>query len=146
MPKVVDPFEDFGKHLVSFPDATLRDLARNDAAPHNYRKQAVEVLYGRKSPYLKHQDLQPFVHELEIELDGIQFDHPAPSEPMRASVTTQSLYGQEVVGFTGFDNVQLRNKPDPLVSEANVRLINSMLEPVDESKFERDTEEPDAAK
>jgi len=45
------------------------------------------------------------VEELEIELEGIVFEHPAPSGPgpMTAGVTTRTLYGasDEVIDNTG---------------------------------------------
>ena len=110
--KQTNPFEDGNRHLLQFPDATLRDLARNDAAPWKYRKNAVEVLFFRKSPYIKHEDLRPFVHELEIELDGIEFEQPVSSGALVASVTTESLYSDDSpTGFTGFDEVQIMDKP-----------------------------------
>ena len=116
MPKIVDPFFDGNRHLLPLPDAPLRDLARNGAAPREYRKAAVEILFHRKSPYVKHQDLREFVAELEIELDGIVFEHPAPSGPgpLSASMTTKNIFAAELpIGFTGFDSVQIMDKPDP---------------------------------
>ena len=98
MPKIVDPFDDHGRHLVPLPDSTLRDLARNECAPHDYRKLAVEILLTRKSPFVKHEDLRQFVQELEVELDGIQFEFPAPETglgPLTAGFTTKNLFGEE---------------------------------------------------
>ena len=94
MPKS-DPFEDRGEHLLAFPDSTLRDIARNDCAPHNYRKLAVEILVGRKSPFARHADLLPFITELAVELDGIELNHPAPESgpgPLTSSVTTKTMF------------------------------------------------------
>lgn len=109
----VDPFFDGNKHLLPLPDSVLRDLARNDAATRDYRKAAVEILFNRKSPYVKHTDLAPFVAELEIELEGIVFDHPALGPgPLSSSVTTRTMFSDgPVVEFTGFDDVQLVDKP-----------------------------------
>jgi len=76
-----DPFEDNSQHLRTFPDHVLLDIARNDAAQKPYRLLAVEILQVRKSPLIKHPDIQFLVSELEIELDGIVFEHPAPSGP-----------------------------------------------------------------
>jgi len=101
-----DPWADNAASLRTFPDHVLVDIARNDAAQHDYRKLAVEVLWNRKSPKIQHTDLQPFVHELEIELDGVIFDHPAPGNPLIASVTTETMARDSEVanqGFTGFD-------------------------------------------
>jgi len=122
MSKISDPFFDHHQHLRGMPDATLRDLVRNDSAPWEYRKFAVEILSVRKSPFIKLDYMLPFVHELEIELDGIQFDHPAPSEPMRASVTTETMFGGDVVdmealrklqAFSGFDDIVEKDSDAP---------------------------------
>jgi hypothetical protein len=96
-----DPFEDHNKHLLHLPDHILRDLGRNEAAPRDYRKAAVELLLNRRSPYAAHTDLQGFVHELEAEMEGIQFEFPAPETafsqatetgPLSASVTTTTMF------------------------------------------------------
>lgn len=87
------------QQLGDFPDHVLVDIGRNDAAEHRYRLFAVEVLAARKSPKLKHPELQGLVRELEIELEGIEFVHPAPSGggPLVASITTESLgYSPEI--------------------------------------------------
>lgn len=95
-----DPFDDNCAHLATFPDHILRDLARNDCAGHEYRKHAVEVLLVRKSPLVKHPDLLQFVQELEVELDGIEFEHPDPGysqgTPLSASVTTNTMFADNV--------------------------------------------------
>jgi hypothetical protein len=114
-----DPFFDNYAHLTQFPDHILRDLGRNDAAPHDYRKQAVELLVVRKSPFAKHEDLRRFVEELNVELDGVEFEHPPQTPTLRASVTTATMFGGETIDmealrqyaasldqntkFTGFD-------------------------------------------
>ena len=107
-----NPWADNAASLRTFPDHVLVDIARNDAAQHDYRKLAVEVLFNRKSEKIKHPDLQQFVHELEIELDGIVFEHPAPGNPLIASITTETMsrdYLVENQGFIGF------NFEEPLV-------------------------------
>ena len=115
-----DPLFDHYLHLKTFTNEVLRDLGRNEAAPREYRKFAVELLLTRKSPFAMHEDLQVFVGELRAELDGIQFDFPAP-EPspvpqIKASVTTSTLFGdgQQIDNrdkpeerFTGFDDVSI---------------------------------------
>jgi hypothetical protein len=126
----INPFFDHYAHLLTFPDQVLRDLARNESAPYDYRKFAVEQLLKRRSPFARHTDLVGFIQEIEGELDGIQTDFPAPEitppEPMRASVTTSTMFGGDVIDmealralemksrepkFTGFDDVQLMDKP-----------------------------------
>ena len=91
-----DPFDDNCAHLKTFPDNLLLDIARNESAQMDYRLFAVEILQVRKSEKLKHPDIQHLVKELEIELDGIVFEHPAPVEAptLSASVTTKTLYGE----------------------------------------------------
>lgn len=129
-----NPFFDHYLHLRSLPDATLRDLGRNEAAPRDYRKFAVELLLNRRSPYAKHSDLQQFVTELEAEMDGIQTEFPAPEPvdpgpgPLTCSVTTKTMFGGDVVDmdalrksiieepfddhrFVGFDEVQKADEP-----------------------------------
>lgn len=102
MPKTIaDPFSDGYRHLNHLPDSTLRDTARNEAAPRDYRKFAVELLWVRKSPYVKHTDLREFVQEIEAEYEGISFEFPAPKVeegpgPLTSGVTTATMFGQEV--------------------------------------------------
>lgn len=88
---MTDPFDDKGIHLKGFPDSTLLDIARNGAAQRDYRLTAVEILKVRKSPRINHPDIQDLVRELEIELDGIVFENPAPSGALKASVTTKTM-------------------------------------------------------
>ncbi len=136
-----DPWADNAASLRTFPDHVLVDIARNDAAQHDYRKLATEVLWNRKSPRIQHPDLQPFVRELEIELEGVIFDHPAPGNPLIASITTESMSREDVLpalqsemavpdseaeeasaevpspsqAFTGFDEVQLVDRLDVIL-------------------------------
>jgi hypothetical protein len=95
----LDPWNDHNAHLKDLPDYVLFDVARNEAAQRPYRRRAVEILVNRKSPRVKHPDLRELVRELEIELDGIQFEYPAPQGPgpLVASVTTDTLNAEEVV-------------------------------------------------
>jgi len=90
---MTDPFANFHETLITFPDHALRDLARNESTQREYRKAAVEILVNRKSPFSQHPDLRVLTDELEIELEGIQFEFPAPSGagPLTASVTTKTM-------------------------------------------------------
>lgn len=97
-----DPFFDYYQHQKSLPDYVLRDLARNGAADRSYRKNAVEILRNRKSPFVRHEDLRELLEEIEAELEGIQYEFPAPTEEIKpaastgapsASVTTQTMFG-----------------------------------------------------
>ena len=83
MPKTkeADVLSGNNTHLLEFTPEVLRDLARNDAAPWDYRKAAVEVLINKKHPYFKHEDLRELVHELNVEISDIVFEHPAISGP-----------------------------------------------------------------
>ena len=109
-----DPFEDNCRHLTTFPDHVLRDLARNDCAGHDYRKHAVEVLLVRKSPMVQHPDLRQFLEELEVELDGIEFDHPDPGPgPLTASVTTATMFGADLVPTDPSDPLPTRAPRKP---------------------------------
>ena len=94
-----DPFFDYHAHLKLLPDHVLRDIARNDCAEYDYRKQAVEVLVVRKSPLANHPELRELRDDLDVELEGVQFEYPAPEEvppssgPLTASVTTKTMFG-----------------------------------------------------
>ena len=109
-----DPLFDNFAHLKTFPDHILRDIARNDCAEHDYRKHAVEILVVRKSPLVKHPDLQPFVHELYVELDGIPFEYPDPGPgPLVAGVTTKTMFANEVVRDSLSDpEVEIGSEPE----------------------------------
>jgi hypothetical protein len=94
---LADPLDDHYAHLRHLTDSILRDVARNDCAPHDYRKFAVELLLVRKSPYAEHEDLREFVRELEAEMGELQFEYPAPEPgpgPMVAEFTTKNLFGE----------------------------------------------------
>lgn len=106
---MTDPFDDKGIHLKGFPDSTLLDIARNGAAQRDYRLTAVEILKVRKSRHINHPDIQGLVQELEIELDGIEFEHPAPSGALTASVTTKTMAEDVEV----IDNTPARGKSIP---------------------------------
>lgn len=97
-----DPFFDYHLHLLQLQDSVLRDLARNECAEKSYRKHAVEVLRNRKSPFVRHEDLRELLEEIEAELEGIQYDFPAPVEEVKkeastgapsASITTKTMFG-----------------------------------------------------
>lgn len=94
----VDPLDDHNRHLVGLPDHVLRDIARNEAASREYRKAAVERLVVLKSPHAKHPDLRELVQELEIELEGIQFEYPSSEGPgpLTCGVTTETMFGHTV--------------------------------------------------
>ncbi len=94
-----DPFFDYHAHLKVLPDYVLRDIARNDCAERDYRRQAVEVLVVRKSPLANSPELADLKAELDIELEGVQFEYPAFEEappknsgPLVASVTTATMF------------------------------------------------------
>ena len=94
---LADPLDDHYAHLQHLTDSILRDVARNDCAPHDYRKFAVELLIVRKSSLAEHEDLREFVRELEAEMGELQFEYPAPdlsSKTMVAGFTTKNLFGE----------------------------------------------------
>ena len=94
-----DPWDDHNRHLQHLPDQVLFSVARNDCADRGYRRHAVEILVTRKSHYAKNPELADLVAELEIELDGIEFEHPVQRGPgpLVASVTTDTLQANDVV-------------------------------------------------
>jgi len=120
--KTVDPFGKDFSHLRDFPDHVLLDIARNGSAQHEYRLLSVEILLGRNSPKIKHPDIQDLVRELEIELDGIVFENPAPtSGAMTASITTKTMQEGEVV-----DMEVLRELTTPKLSEETEPAIDNL--------------------
>ena len=134
-----DPFSDNCSHLKTFPDHILLDIARNGSAQRDYRLFAVEILLARKSEKIKHPEIQDLVHELEIELDGIVFDHPAPSSgPLVASITTETMFSDGPIdnGFTGFDDVEVDVDVPPTTPApvpAKSKTPQTPKEPVDAS-------------
>jgi hypothetical protein len=117
----IDPLDSI--HITkTFPDHVLLDIARNGSAQQDYRLLAVEILHARKSPKLQHPDIQFLVRDLEIELEGIVFEHPAPSGPgpLTASVTTETMFADGPIQneFTGFDGVEVEADIPPTEPEA----------------------------
>lgn len=102
----VDPFSDKGQHLLPLPDHILLDIARNEAAQHDYRKLAVEVLINRKSPKVKHPDLYKFVEILKAELELTEIEVVQPDlgpGPLFASVTTDTVFASNFVEHESLD-------------------------------------------
>ena len=118
--KSTDPFFDGHRHLAHLQDYVLLDIARNGSAQRDYRLLAVEILQDRKSEKLKHPDIQELVQELEIELEGIVFEHPAPGPgALKAGVTTRTLYGTPEQQFTGFDIDVPPTEPETIPTKSN---------------------------
>jgi hypothetical protein len=133
---MTDPFDDKGQHLKAFPDSTLLDIARNGSAQHDYRLLSVEILVARKSPRAQHPDIQDLVRELEIELDGVVFENPAPSSgPLVASVTTKTMSEEpEPIANVPEETVDVPpTDPTPVPTEPEIkpRKPRKSKEPVD---------------
>lgn len=132
---MTDPFDDKGIHLKGFPDSTLLDIARNGAAQRDYRLTAVEILKARKSHRINHPDIQDLVRELEIELDGIVFENPAPSGALKASVTTKTMAEDvEVIDNTEVEPDILPTETDPI--PAKPKKTRKSKEPVNDLQSE----------
>lgn len=100
-------FDQREEQLGHFPAQILLDLARNEAASHEWRKAAVQLLLDKNYPQANHPDLAVLMLEIRSEgtakddvesvvesaIEGEIVNHGAPS----ASVTTKSLQGDEVV-------------------------------------------------
>lgn len=89
--------EDSIKHL---PGHILLDLARNEAAPRNMRKAAVELLVANKYPQANHPEVRLFLLEIEDEnraraevqdIVETAAETQIESGPFKASVTTETL-------------------------------------------------------
>lgn len=125
-----DPFEDNWKHLSTLPDYVLFDIARNESAQRDYRLKAVEHLYVRKSSKVQHAELRELVHQLKIELEGIEFEHPAPSGPgpLIASVTTETMFSDGPVPKVSHESeLEEISGPSEPLSRATVEPGNSIL-------------------
>lgn len=115
-------------HLKYLPESILFDLARNDAAPPEYRLTAVEIMLKKGFKRANHPELARFVeiieqekeefkasippveHESEVEIDHKQDSEPSKSDtPVEirevntgapsASVTTATMFGRPPVRF-----------------------------------------------
>ena len=80
------------------PAEALRDLARNGAAEHVSRMTALDILIKRGHLYANHPDLE------SLRSKSTAVPNPAPpkspdsgSGPLRASVTTQTLFANEEI-------------------------------------------------
>ena len=139
---MTDPFDDKGIHLKGFPDSTLLDIARNGSAQRDYRLTAVEILKTRKSPRITHPDIQDLVRELEIELDGIVFENPAPSGALKASVTTRTMAEDVEFIDNGVPEPEViptdvpPTEPETIPTEPKPRRTRKPKEPVDDPQPE----------
>jgi hypothetical protein len=111
-------FEQREAHLGPLTAEVLRDLARNESAPHEWRRAAVEILLDRQASYVSHPDLAALVAEIRLaeecarqaarsEVESIVesiIAEPPPEEaapapvsagPFAASVTTAALARNE---------------------------------------------------
>jgi hypothetical protein len=139
---MTDPFDDKGIHLKGFPDSALLDIARNGSAQRDYRLTAVEILKTRKSPRITHPDIQDLVRELEIELDGIVFENPAPSGALKASVTTRTMAEDVEFIDNGVPEPEViptdvpPTEPEIVPTEPKPRRTRKPKEPVDDPQPE----------
>ena len=139
---MTDPLDDKGIHLKGFPDSTLLDIARNGSAQRDYRLTAVEILKTRKSPRITHPDIQDLVRELEIELDGIVFENPAPSGALKASVTTRTMAEDVEFIDNGVPEPEViptdvpPTEPEIVPTEPKPRRTRKPKEPVDDPQPE----------
>ncbi len=111
-------FEQRDAHLGHLPGPILRDIARNDAAPREWRKAAIELMLEKNFPEVNHPDLRGLLQEVKSEReakDEVQsivesaIEGPldqvfrssgsenVPTGPFQASFTTKSLNQDEVV-------------------------------------------------
>lgn len=101
-------FEQREDHLGHLPGHILFDLARNEAAPREWRKAAVELLIDKNYPQAKHPDLALLVLEIknertargEVEAvveSAIEGEISHYTGPFKASFTTRSLVGGDEI-------------------------------------------------
>ena len=121
-----DPFFDYHLHQLSLPDHVLRDLARNECAEKSYRKNAVEILRNRKSPFVHHEDLRDLLEEIEAELEGIQFEFPAPQEEAKSEVPSSGALSASITTKTMFGEPEI---VDNAVAEYHVHSVPAALPP-----------------
>jgi hypothetical protein len=100
-------------HLGHLPGFILRDIARNDAAPREWRKAAVEIMLEKGCAEVSHPELAELLrevkahHEAKSEVQSIVEsaiespldDHVSQKQagPFSAGFTTQSLYQDTIV-------------------------------------------------
>jgi hypothetical protein len=92
-------------HLGHLPGPILRDIARNDSAPREWRRAAVELMLDRKCPEVNHPDLAELLREVKAQREAkdevqsivesaieqpLEDDTPAPG-PFVASFTTKNF-------------------------------------------------------
>lgn len=114
-------YEQRDVHLGHLPGPILRDIARNDSAPREWRRAAVELMLDKKCPEVNHPDLADLLREVraqhdakdevqsivESAIEGPLDDMPDVVEahesqrpvtgPFTASFTTHSLYQDDIV-------------------------------------------------
>jgi hypothetical protein len=97
-------------HLGHLPGPILRDIARNESAPREWRKAAIELMLDKHCPEVNHPDLLSLLLEVKAHREAkdevqslveSQIEQPledAPTGPFKASFTTQSQTKDDVVG------------------------------------------------
>jgi hypothetical protein len=75
----------------------LFNLARNPSAQWAYRVAAVEILRLNKYAKAKHLEIYHILAEVEEEIVEVEQEAPVYAGPLKASVTTATLGGKEVV-------------------------------------------------
>jgi|SRR5580693_654566 hypothetical protein len=100
-------FDQRDAHLGHLPGEILRDMARNESAPKEWRKAAVQIMLDKKIPYTSHPDIAWLVQEIQAESEArdevesivetaiegpIQVHNAVPAQvptgPFKASFTT----------------------------------------------------------
>ena len=100
-------FEQREAHLGHLPEQILFDLARNEAAPREWRKAAVEIMLDKNFVKVNHPELAWFVSEIQqarsarqdveaVVETAIEAPLPEANTPS-ASVTTATLQQPEIV-------------------------------------------------
>jgi hypothetical protein len=93
--------------LELLPEHLLFDIARNESAPHVFRRECFDLLAGRGSSKTEHPDLkalkeeydseQAELVEVEIVPETVAGSDLVREGPFKASVTTASMFGVQKI-------------------------------------------------
>lgn len=85
------------EHLDHLPEYVLFSLARNEAAPVEFRRTALEIMVSKGFKSAEN----PIFRGLGLDFEVIEVPEIVPvqeeSGPLKASVTTETLYGNKII-------------------------------------------------
>jgi len=101
-------------HLKYLPESILFDLARNDAAPAEYRLTAVEIMLKKGFKKAKHPELARFVEIIEEE-----------NEDLKVAVPVVKHDSEVEIAYDTGSNTQIEDsEPSKLATAVEIREVN----------------------